>query len=227
MTKSICKSLLIAAFFFPFVNGCTASQMQRFKENGEVLLSGSFKSSSGQWQSIYLNGNAGGSSRTENGLMNVMSSRPDTIYGVYSPVSVSGHFYAEVEFGEDENTALALVHDKNGKPDTNNFTMITVDRNKDGKVVVSLKDRQAGVDDVLDNTGRLGKKRYTHILDNQYSVPFTKTNKKLRIFRDDASGFFHLYYSVGKEIRGKRAEGWLELAPSKDRAKDGQKFYPG
>ena len=157
--------------------------------------------------------------------MNVTSTHPDTFYGVYSPVAVSGHFYAEVDFGKDENTALAIIHEKNGKPDTDNFTMITVDRNKDGKIVVSLKDRQDGIDNILDNTGRLGKKRYTHVLDNQYSVPFTKTNKKFRIFRDDASGFFHLYYSVSKEIRGKQADGWMELAPSKDWSKPNQKFY--
>jgi hypothetical protein len=194
-------------------------------ENGKQLLVDTFDTASGQWIPVYLKGSTGSSHKIANKQLNITSTHPDTFYGVYSPVAVSGHFYAEVDFGKDKNTALAFIHEKNGKPDIDNFTMINVSTNKNGKVVVSLKDRQDGVDNVLDNTGRLGKKRYTHVLDNQYSVPFTKTNKKFRIFRDNASGFFHLYYSVKKEIRGKQADGWIELAPSKDWSGPNQEFY--
>ena len=118
-----------------------------------------------------------------------------------------------------------MVHAKNGVPDPDNFTSICVNTNKEGKVVVQVYDRQNGKDNVFDNTGKLGPERYKTILENQYSVPYDCTNKKIRIFRDGPAGFFHFYYAVKKKIRGEWAEGWMELAPSKVWGEPGQKYY--
>jgi hypothetical protein len=148
------------------------------------------------------------------------------MYGVYNTMPVAGHFYAEVEFDDDNDVGLALIQEKDGVPDINNFTMIFVDTNSAGKVLVKLHDRQDGVDDVLDNTNSLGEERYEHTLDgSRYSLPFVGTNKKLRILRDGPAGFFHLYYGVKAYIHGDWAEGWIELAPSRDWADTGTKYY--
>jgi hypothetical protein len=114
--------------------------------------------------------------------------------------------------------------------------MITVDK-EDGVVVVAVRDSQKGKKDVLDNTGEFRTERrrrrprqanddYKHVLNAEmYSVRFTETTKKVRIFRDSGPGFFHFYYGVKKEIHDEEASGWMELTPSKDWASQGQKYY--
>jgi hypothetical protein len=197
-------------------NLCTFAQEPQ--ENGQIILSDSFDSTGSNWQPIYLQGKEqGGSFSISNGKLILETKQPDSIFAVYNPTPVSGHFYAEVDFGDDNFCGMGLIQLKNGRPDANNFTSIYVSKNDKGTVVVSLRDRQNGTDNVFDNTGRLGKGRYEHVLTgNRYSVPYNCTNKKIRIFRDGPAGFFHLYYSVGKEIKGKWAQDWLELAPSRE-----------
>lgn len=214
----------------------TLSILSYGKSTTQELFSDTFESPSSKWQEIYLEGDSGGSYAISDGKLTINVSG-GARYGVYRSKPISGHFYAEAAFEEDENIGLALIQEKNGKPDIQNFTMLCVTTNQDGNVVVSVRDRQNGVDNVLDNTGKLGAKRtrrrpyqdadtYEHVLTGrQYSVPFDKTNKKIRIFRDGPAGFFHFYYAVKKNIRGKEAEGWMELAPSKDWAKPGQNYY--
>ena len=170
---------------------------------------------------------------TDDGL--VLSGKGKRVV-VYNNDSFQGSFCAEVTFPEDDNVALALFQAKGGQPDLDNYTMIRVDRNAEGQVEVSVNDRQQGVDNVLDNTGRhLRRIRqmppqrrddYKHVLHGkQYSVPYTQTDKKLRIFRESNSGFLHFYYSVAKEIHGEEANGWMELAPSKDWSEPGTEFF--
>jgi len=196
------------------------------KENGQELINESFNSKSTDWKDIYLKGTKeGGKYSIRDGKLIVNAASSKSIYGVYHPTPLSGHFYAEVEFDKDDNCELALVHAKNGVPDPDNFTSICVNTNKEGKVVVQVFDRQNGKDNVFDNTGKLGPERYKTILENQYSVPYDCTNKKIRIFRDGPAGFFHFYYAVKKKIRGEWAEGWMELAPSKVWGEPGQKYY--
>jgi len=201
------------------------------------LIQGNF-AQAGDWNEFYLEGDSGGGTTVSGGKL-VVSTANDAKFGVYHPVPVSGHFYAETAFEADEHVGLALVHDKNGTPDLKNYTMLCVDTNKDGNVVVSVKDCQNGVYNVLDNTGKLkraierSRRRssrnadtYEHVLTGkQYSVPFDQTNKRIRIFRDGPAGFLHFYYAVKKKFRGKDAAGWIELAPSKDWANKGQKYY--
>jgi hypothetical protein len=140
---------------------------------------------------------------------------------------------------------LAIIQEKGGQPDINNYTMIVADRNAEGTIIVRVQDCQDGKENVLDNTGKYEAAKsgtgplsqwgqrsdwdadsYEHLLTGeQYSLPFNKTNKKFRIFRDNPAGFFHFYYAVKKTIRGKEAQDWSELLPSRDWANPNQKYF--
>ena len=188
-------------------------------DGNKLLLSDAFNTLSTNWHGIYLAGGGGGSHGVASGRMQVQLGQAGTKYGAYHEMAVQGHFMVEVEFTNQVVGGLGLIQINDGVPDTNNFTSIRVSTNGSGVVVVNLSDRQNGVDDVLDNTALLSSSqkmcRYTHTLTNRYSLPFESTTGKLRILRDDRADFFHFYYSVGKEIRGEWADGWIELAPSR------------
>jgi hypothetical protein len=178
------------------------------------------------------------------------------LQGVFYQSEIDGHFLAEAAFAKDDNIGLILVHEKNGKPDVKNYTMLCVDQNDAGRVVLSVKDCQNGVKNVLDNTGltsfeevdidrdiedddsesedeedtkiNLGTDLYQHVLTGtQYSVPFSETDKKIRIFKESNGGFFHFYYAVKNVIQGKEVADWMELRPSKDWARPGTNYYVG
>ncbi len=148
---------------------------------------------------------------------------------------------------EASGIALVRGKNLNGTwvPDTDNFTSLFFDRSDNGQPTFEVRDRQTvtkpdgsfeHVSDVLDNTGRIANpagafqektRRYRHVLSDQYAadldgrndynVPFSETNGKMRIFFDRAAGFFHYYYGVQKNILGeaKPTQGWAELAPSR------------
>jgi len=204
-------------------------------ENGTLLVEDFFDTLSGDWHQVYLQGaGSGGSASVSGGRLNLSVAGSDKIYGVYNVNSFSGHFCAEVDFTDDDFCGLALIQKSSGSADTDNFTSIRVSRNAGNKVVVSIRDRQGGTDNVWDNTGMVnlssvmfGQKRYEHLLDgaNTYSVPYTGTNKKFRIFRDGPAGFFHFYYAVKANIHGEWADGWMELAPSRDWGTPNHEFY--
>jgi len=218
--KSISAVIIITAL------ACSVAFCDVLLENGQVLIRDSFDALSDNWNGFWLreNGGQGGYDLDKQKLYITLSGR-NGLYGVYNRKSFSGHFYAQVEFGADRFCGLAIIQDKNGAPDVNNFTSVQVSQTNDGKTMLSVRDRQNGVDNVLDNTGKMDVNRYHHILDFAYSVPFNKTNKKFRIFRDDLAGTFHFYYAVRQFIRGQWAEGWMELAPSRDWSPKGQPFY--
>lgn len=204
-------------------------------ENGSLLIEDSFDTLNADWREVYLQGTeSGGSASVSDGRLNLSVTGSDKIYGLYNLNSFSGHFYAEIDFADDDFSGLALIQKSGDSPDTNNFTSIRLSRNAQNKVVVSIRDRQAGTDNVLDNTGIVnlssvvfGQKRYEHLLDgaNTYSVPFTGTNKRFRICRDAPAGFFHFYYAVKAYIHGQWADGWMELAPSRDWGISSKDFY--
>ncbi len=258
---SVSRSYFLGVILFSFqflLSFCIASQ-------SSVLVIDDFSIQNSQWKPISLNENQTGNISVKSGRLTLSGAGYS---GIYFDKPFSGHFVAEVAFLQDKNIGMAIIHEKNGQPDVNNFTMITVDRNHEGHSVVRIRDCQNGRRDVLDNTGELLRKNkhlerdwqeekkqreeqrrenngeeekidpdrpreidfqtdgYEHILTGKkYSVPFTKTNNQLRIFRDGPGGFFHYYYSVKKTIRGKSAQNWMELAPSKDWAKPNQTFY--
>jgi hypothetical protein len=167
--------------------------------------------------------------RTDAGRLIIESPGPDGISAAWHPLPVAGHFHVEVEFGKDEACGLALVREsvsgRGGGPDASNFAALFVETNDAGRVVVEVRDRQGGRDDVLDNTGRMDRERYRHVLDGLFSVPAARTAGKLRIVRDAAAGFLHFHYAIAPTIRGKRVEGWIELAPSREwGGRDGRYF---
>ncbi len=192
--------------------------LEEDEDGNKILLSDTFDALSTNWHSVYLAGGSGGNHIVTSGRMQVQAGQAGARYGTYHGTSMQGHFVVEVEFTNNLAGGLGLIQVNNGAPDTNNFTLIRIGTNGVGDVVISLRDRQSGVDDVLDNTGLLSSTqrlaRYSHTVTNRYSSPFEGTTKRLRIFRDDRADFFHYYYSVGKEIRGEWADGWVELAPS-------------
>ncbi len=217
-------------------------------ETGPVLLSDTFDAPESRWRSLRLSGpGRAGRVRTEAGRLLITeteSPEPGGISAAWHPTPITGQFLAEVEFGGDEACGLALVREsasegsggpdasasdvgraKGARPDPSNFTGVFVSTDEAGRVVVEVRDRQDGRDDVLDNSGRMDRKRYRHVLDKLFSVPAAKTAGKLRIVRDAAAGFLHFYYAIAPTIRGERVEGWVELAPSREWGeRDGRYF---
>lgn len=176
------------------------------------ILYDDFDEINNNWLGLNLNGN--GSFSFTDGCLDILLNSGEQ-YGVYHSDALTGHFYIEIEFKEDKNVALALLKNKDGVPDTENYTMIRVDQNNDEQTVVSINDKQANVQNVLDHTSSIDKSRYEHTLTgNTYSVPFTETNRKLRIVRHESEKMFHFYYSVEKDVKGKIVSDWMELAPS-------------
>ena len=186
--------------------------------SSQVVFSDNFSNPNANWQGINLSG--GGTFNVSNGIMNLTANNNAT-FGVYNNQLLSGHFYIEVDFGADDNVALALFNARaNGSADPNNYSLIKVEE-VNGVPVVSISDKQNGNNDVLDNTGALSNYekniRYKNTLDaSTFSIPYTSTNKKLRIFRHENEKFIHFSYHVKKNVDGQDATGWIELAPSRE-----------
>ena len=200
------------------------AQKDSFK-NVEII-SDNFEKLDSNWLGVDLGG--GGSFYSNNEKLTVIANTGST-YAVVNTKKISGHFYAEIDFLMDDCTALALFNAKSdGSVDTNNYCMISV-MSENGNHVLTVKDRQNGKDNVLDNTFQRDKeKRYKNELGkNDYSVPWSSTAKRLRILRHDGEKFFHFYYQVSKTVNGITAIGWAELAPSKEWSQLTGEFYVG
>ncbi|QUI24167.1 hypothetical protein HZI73_18540 [Vallitalea pronyensis] len=227
MIKYVISIIVIMLIITTGIFKCDSLSAAAAIENGTVVMDDSFDSS-GTYAGLVLDGTGSGSFAITHGQLGITTSGSHTTYGVYNAEeTLSGHFYAEINIDRDAHVGLALVKkDTNGQPDTLNFTGITID-STNGKVHVQLMDRQQGVDNVRDNTGQLSthSPRYDLELNNQYSMPFTGTAKKLRIYRDDNTGFFHYYFLVSKTIYGEEKTGWMEIAPSKDWNPAGTEYF--
>lgn len=164
------------------------------------------------------------------GSLTIKLAGKSSSYGVCQTTLCDGHFIASVEADSDVNYGLALVAEKNGKPDYDNYVCISVCK-ENNIPLVRVTDRQKGKDNVLDNTGKISgyseqEFRYTVPLNNSYfSVPFSSANGKAMIIRNDISGFFHLYIGVGKTIGGEYHEDWIETAQVKDWNISGTRFF--
>lgn len=182
------------------------------------------------YQPIALTQDAEGSfSTTEEGAITVKLNSKKAIYGVCLPQVACGHFIAEATSDKETNFGLAIVREKNGVPDYENFTSVSVCVEA-GVPTARIIDRQYGKDNVLDNTNTIKDSdrdfRYSIPFTGKYfSVPFKGSTGKVRIIRNEISGFFHFYVSVGKEINGKFYENWIELAQSKDWGDINQKYF--
>lgn len=196
--------------------------------NGQII-NDNFSTSSSNWQSVSLSGS--GNFSISGGNMSITANSGST-FAVYNTTVLSGHFFVEVDFGQDDNVGLALFKaNTNGSIDTNNYSIIRVE-NVNSIPTVSISDKQNGSSNVLDNSGAINPieklTRYRHSLNgSRYSLPFTSTGKKLRILRHSNEKFLHFYYFVEKNIDGQNVNGWIELAPSKEWAQLTGNFLMG
>jgi hypothetical protein len=212
---------------YQFTTGSAAAQGARPAENGTVLLSDAFSSPSGGWAPIYLAGTSGGSYSISDGALQINTTAPNLIYGVYNTTPVSGHFYIEADYDIDNFAGLALIRQTNGKPDPNNFVMISLSQSA-GKVHVTANDSQDGVPDVLGDSYGVPESNYQVLLDGtQLSVPYVGTAKHFRIMHDALWGSFRYEFKVQATLKGQLAQGWMETWDSPDWAADpvGQNYY--
>jgi hypothetical protein len=99
-------------------------------------------------------------------------------------------------------------------------------------VQVAVNDRQDGVDNVLDATNsripsREGHQKdgYHHPLDStKISLPYTQTDKRIKILRHNGSNYFQFYYGIRGTYYGKEGADWMELRPSPNWQTDGSYF---
>lgn len=193
---------------------------------GTVIYTTDFNDQSGAWNPISLTGDPG-SIEVSNGSIKITTNE-GSIYGAYYPSSFSGHFEAEIEFDNDHGIGLALIKEVGGVPSLDDYSLLTVTTNADGFPVIQLKDVQKGVKDVLDNSNKVGDDNFSQLLDGKkFSVPFTKTAKKLKIFRHSGQQFLHFYYAIEKEVDGKIYDDWMELSPSREWGEANGKYFVG
>ncbi len=181
------------------------------------------------FQPILLDGSAAGTWEYEDGELSLSVQGAEASWGVCLDRLCKGHFIAEAGADSDTNYGLALVREKGGRPDYDNYVAVSVCM-ENGYPVIRATDRQNGTDNVLDNTGTILEAdlefRYAIPLSGTYfSVPFKSATGKVRIIRNDISGFFHLYAGVGKEIDGEWHEDWIETAQIKDWGNSGSGWF--
>ena len=182
------------------------------------------------WQELWLDGKGQGVYEvTEDGGVTINLNGRNSAYGVCSDVLCSGHFEAEAKADKNLNYGLAIVKEKDGRPDPDNFVAVSACR-EDNIIMIRAFDRQKGVLNVLDNTKKIKPQdkefRYTVPLNNSYfSVPFNGADGRVKILRNNISGFFHLYIGVSKVINGKSYEDWIETAQIHDWNPSGTHFF--
>jgi len=120
-----------------------------FAQQSKILIDDNFANFGKNWKEIRLNGATDGNSKFENESLSVTNSSKVGAYGLYNLKPLSGNFYAEAEFADEDVIGLALVASKNGVPDVTNFTMIAVS-NRSGITVINQYDRQNDVENVHD-----------------------------------------------------------------------------
>jgi hypothetical protein len=212
---------------YRFTTGSATAQGARAAENGSVLLSDTFDSPSTAWAPIYLAGTSGGSYSISNGALEIDSTAPNLIYGVYNTTPLSGHFYVEADYDIDNFAGLALIRQTDGKPDLSNYVMMSLSRAA-GKTYVTANDMQDGTPDVLGDNYDVPTSNYQVLLDGtQLSVPYVGTAKHFRIMHEALWGSFRYLFKVQANLKDQAVEGWMETWDSPDWAADpvGQHYY--
>jgi len=178
-----------------------------------ILIDDRFNSFPENWKEIKLNGAESGKYSVTNESLSISNIGKKGYYGFYNSKPVSGNFYAEVEFIDDNNVGLALIAVTDGKPDLSNFTLFCVNR-REGTVFLNQFDRQNGVDNVHDPRQVIDSERYQAKLDGKtFSVPYLSTNGKIRILHESLSNTFHFYYGTRLDKWGIISNDWMEVAP--------------
>jgi len=217
LIRSKCKLILNVCLVTFLCINCNHTKSNLIEDNFSSSLSG--------WKEIKLNGATKGSFVVSNQRLTILNPTPSGWYGMYNAKSLSGNFYAEAEFAEDDLIGLALVAGKNGLPDTANFTMLAVSR-RDGITFVNQYDQQNGVRNVHDPKKIIDPSRYEARLDSMtFSVPYRSTNKRIRILHESLSNTFHFYYGTRLVKWGITSDDWMEVAPQYSWLVPEQKYF--
>lgn len=160
-------------------------------------------------------------------LLKINARSGEGLAGVYHLTPVAGNFFAEAEFLEDDAAGIVLMASKEGRPDPDNYTLITVNT-RGGIVCINQYDRQNGIANIHDPGRKTDPLRYQAVLDSSlFSLPFTSTNKKIRILHESLSNTFHFYYGTRLEKWGIVSDDWMELAPQYSWLPEDQSFFVG
>jgi len=159
------KKIHRAALFFSFsalwiIHFCNVSA-----QSTEALIDDDFSSSGNRWKEVKLNGANKGVFLIGNNKLTILNQSQVGAFGLYHLKSLSGNFYAEAEFAEDDLIGLVLVAEKNGLPDTANYTMLAVSK-RDGITFINQYDQQNGVRNVHDPKKIIDPLRYEARLDS-------------------------------------------------------------
>lgn len=184
-----------------------------FAQQSNILIDENFANTGKNWKEIRLNGATEGNFKLDNKSLSITNSSKVGAYGLFNLKPLSGNFYAEAEFADEDVVGLALIASKNGVPDVANFTMIAVS-NRSGITVINQYDRQNNIENVRDPKKVIDPSRYEAKLDGKtFSVPYKSTNKKIRILHESLSNTFHFYYGTTLVKWGITSNDWMEVAP--------------
>ena len=212
---------------YRFTTGYAPAQPGRPEENGALLLRDDFGAPNGNWKPIYIKGAAGGGFRIAEGKLRLHADMADTVFGVYNTTPVNRHFYAENGYDADDFAGMALIQQKDGKPDVENYAMMSLDCDG-GVLYVTANDRQDGAPDVLGTKHGVPSEQYRVRLDGtQFSVPFKGTAKQFRLMHEALWGSFRYLFKVQGEFKGKLSPGWMETRGSPDWSENpaNEKYY--
>jgi len=196
---------LLLTIFFCQINLAVAQDKNILIDEGFTSLK--------NWNEVKLNDATNGIFKLNNCSLQITNNSKKGFYGLYNTKPLTGNFYAEAEFVDDDVIGLALIANKDGVPDVSNYTMIAVS-NHSGITFINQYDRQKNIENVHDPKNIIAPSRYEARLDSMtFSVPYRSTNKKIRILHESLSNTFHFYYGTKLEKWGITTNDWMEVAP--------------
>ncbi|MBP1762658.1 MAG: hypothetical protein H6Q64_2200, partial [Firmicutes bacterium] len=177
------------------------------------------------WNEVKLNDATKGIFKLNNHSLEITNNSKKGFYGLYNTKPLTGNFYAEAEFVDDDVIGLALIANKDGVPDVSNYTMIAVS-NHAGITFINQYDRQKNIENVHDPKNIIAPSRYEARLDSMtFSVPYRSTNKKIRILHESLSNTFHFYYGTKLEKWSITTNDWMEVAPQYSWLASDQQYF--
>jgi hypothetical protein len=184
-----------------------------FGQDTKILIEDDFSSLNNQWKEVKLEGASKGTFSFTDHKLTILNQSQVGVFGLYNTTSLTGNFYAEAEFADDDVIGLTLIANKNGVPDTANFTLLSIS-NREGVIYVNQYDKQNNVSNVHDPNKVIDASRYEAELDSlTFSIPYHSTNKKIRILHEALSNTFHFYYGTRLVKWGITSDDWMEVAP--------------
>jgi len=225
MTNKLIFKLFRTKSIFRLLILLSSQSIPGFAQQSNILIDDNFANHSESWKEIKLNGATHGEFTFVNNSLAVSNLSKFGGYGLYNLKPVSGNFYAEAEFAEEDVIGLALIASVNGVPDVKNFTMIAVS-NRSGVTFINQYDRQNNIENVHDPKKVVDPSRYEAKLDGTtFSVPYKSTNRKIRIFHESLSNTFHFYYGTSLDKWGITSNDWMEVAPQYSWLPADQQFF--